>query len=347
MLILGIETSCDETAAAVVEDGSLVKSNVLFSQEEIHSRFGGVVPELACRRHVTVIHIVVEAALRQAGVEAADLSAIAVTQGPGLVGALLIGVCYAKGLAYQCQRPLIAVNHLEGHMAAIQLDPASSSERMRDFPLIALLVSGGHTHLYHVAGVGEYRLLGRTIDDAAGEAFDKAAKMLGLGFPGGTNMDRMAMEGNPGAIEFPRPHPAKGTYDFSFSGLKTALKYYLERQHDLERSRIADIAASFQQAIVDVLVHKSLAAIRQYRAKGLLVAGGVAANSALRRTLQSHCDQMGFPLLIPPPALCTDNGAMIAAAGYHHYRNPPQAEKREGSFLSLSPVAYLPLGEPL
>lgn len=344
MLILGIETSCDETAAAVVEDGSLVKSNVLFSQEEIHSQFGGVVPELACRRHVTVIHVVVEAALRQADVDVADLSAIAVTQGPGLIGALLIGICYAKGLAYQCQRPLIAINHLEGHMAAIQLGPANPVKP--DFPLIALVVSGGHTHLYHVARVGEYRLLGRTMDDAAGEAFDKAAKMLGLGFPGGPNIDRMAMEGNPCAIEFPRPHPTQGTYDFSFSGLKTALKYYLDRQDDLERSRIADIAASFQQAIVDVLVHRSLAAIRQYRAKGLLVAGGVAANSALRRTLQSHCDQMGLPLAIPPPALCTDNGAMIAAAGYHHYRNPPQAEKREGSFLSLSPVAYLPLGEP-
>jgi len=215
------------------------------------------------------------------------------------------------------------------------------------FPALGLVVSGGNTQLVLIKEIGKYEILAQTTDDALGEALDKAARMLGLGYPGGPNMDRMAMEGNPGAIEFPRPHPAKGTYDFSFSGLKTALKYYLERQHDLERSRIADIAASFQQAIVDVLVHKSLAAIRQYRAKGLLVAGGVAANSALRRTLQSHCDQMGFPLLIPPPALCTDNGAMIAAAGYHHYRNPPQAEKREGSFLSLSPVAYLPLGEPL
>jgi N6-L-threonylcarbamoyladenine synthase len=340
MLILGIETSCDETAAAVVEDGRRVRSNVLFSQEEIHGPFGGVVPELACRRHVIVIQQVVEKALIQADVDVADLSAVAVTQGPGLIGALLVGVCYAKGLAYQYQRPLLAVNHLEGHLAAIELSPGRARP---DFPRVALIVSGGHTHLYLVARIGEYRLLGKTRDDAAGEAFDKAAKMLGLGYPGGPIIDRMAVGGDPTAIRFPRPKADPGTFDFSFSGLKTSLKYHLERNGRPTPTQMADIAAGFQQAIVDVLVSRCLTAARAYQARAILVVGGVAANSVLRRTLEKTCDQEGFPLLIPPPALCTDNGAMIAAAGYHLYRRLSRIGRHEKSFLSLSPAAHLPL----
>jgi N6-L-threonylcarbamoyladenine synthase len=337
MLILGIETSCDETAAAVVQDGCLVKSNILVSQEDIHSNFGGVVPELACRRHVSVVQFVVEKALEQANIEPSDLSAIAVTQGPGLIGALLVGVCFAKGFAYQCRRPLIGVNHLEGHVAAIALEQELYKELR--FPLIALVVSGGHTNLYHIKKFGQYRLLGKTLDDAAGEAFDKAAKMLGLGYPGGPVIDKLAKDGDADAIPFPRPDPGHATDHFSFSGLKTALKYYLERQGRLTASQIVDIAAGFQQAIVDVLVRKSLAAAHRHQAAGLVVVGGVAANSVLRKTLKTKCEASGLSLFIPPPALCTDNGAMIAAAAFH------SKDHSADSCLSLSPKSYLPMKE--
>ncbi len=338
MLILGIETSCDETAAAVVQDGCHVKSNVLFSQEDIHNNFGGVVPELACRRHVSVVQSVVEKAFEQANVEPSDLSAIAVTQGPGLIGALLVGVSFAKGLAYQCSRPLIGVNHLEGHVAAIALEQGLL--KAQKFPMIALVVSGGHTNLYLMKSFGQYRLLGKTLDDAAGEAFDKAAKMLGLGYPGGPIIDRLANDGDAEAVQFPRPDPGNATDDFSFSGLKTALKYYLQRQKQLTVSQTADIASGFQQAIIDVLVKKSLTAADRHQAAGLVVVGGVAANSVLRKTLKARCKALGLSLSIPPSALCTDNGAMIAAAAYHYSQND-----LVDSCLSLSPRSYFPVKE--
>jgi N6-L-threonylcarbamoyladenine synthase len=337
MLILGIETSCDETAAAVVQDGCHIKSNVLISQEDIHSIYGGVVPELACRRHVAVMQFVVEKAFEQADIEPSDLSAIAVTQGPGLIGALLVGVSFAKGLAYQCRRPLIGVNHLEGHVAAIALEQGLFKELK--FPLIALVVSGGHTNLYLIKNFGHYRLLGKTVDDAAGEAFDKAAKMLGLGYPGGPIIDKLSSDGDADAIPFPRPDPGYSTDHFSFSGLKTALKYYLQRQGNLTVSQTADIAAGFQQAIIDVLVRKSLAAAYRHRAAGLVVVGGVAANSVLRKTLKAKCEALGLLLLIPPPLLCTDNGAMIAAAAFHCRDNPVN------TYLTLSPKSYFPIKE--
>ena len=336
MFILGIETSCDETAAAIVQDGSCIKSNILVSQEDVHGKFGGVVPELASRRHVSVLQAVVERSLTKADLDPVDLSAIAVTQGPGLVGALLVGISFAKGMAYRYKKPLIGVNHLEGHITAVVLTP-EHLDRLR-FPVIALVVSGGHTSLYYMKALGEYRLLGETLDDAAGEAFDKAAKMLGLGYPGGPLMDQMAKKGDPAAISFPRPY--LDTDDFSFSGLKTALRYYLRQQGASVLSQTADIAAGFQQAIVDVLVKKALSAAHQYRALGLLVVGGVAANSVLRETLKEKCAARDLSLFIPPPDLCTDNGAMIAAAAYHRYHSHSM-----DTVLSLSPQARFPLKE--
>jgi N6-L-threonylcarbamoyladenine synthase len=314
MRILGIETSCDETGAAVVEDGREVRSNILVSQEDLHRPYGGVVPELACRRHVTVIEKVVARALETARIGIGDLDAIAVTRGPGLMGALLVGVSFAKAMAYRLRRPLIGINHLEGHMAAIRLegnrfDPVP-------FPMIALVVSGGHTNLYLMESFRQFTPLGRTLDDAAGEAFDKGAKMLGLGFPGGPVMDRVAKEGDPAAIAFPRPYSDRDNLDFSFSGLKTALRYYLEKQEEISPSHRADIAASFQQAIVDVLVSKSLRACTRFGANGIMVAGGVAANSVLRAVLKNRLEGSGRLLAIPRPSYCTDNGAMIAAAAH-------------------------------
>ncbi len=313
--ILGLETSCDETAAAVVTGEGRVASNVVYSQHDLHGRYGGVVPELASRRHIETVEVVVLEAMRQAGITWSDLNAVAVTNGPGLAGALLVGVSFAKALAYAMRIPLIDVNHLEGHLASAWIDHP-------DFPTpcVVLIVSGGHTHLYLVNPAGSYELVGHTLDDAAGEAFDKAAKMLSLGYPGGPAIDRIARTGDAGAIRFPRPCLKRGNLDFSFSGIKTALLYYLR---DLDQAgqpwRVADIAASFQEAIVDVLAEKAFEAVRRFKVEALAVVGGVSANSRLRTVLTSRADSTGIRLSLPSLAYCTDNAAMVAAAGLKAY----------------------------
>lgn len=314
-IILGVETSCDETAAAIVGADGQILSSVLSSQHEVHERYGGVVPELAARRHIETIEAVVTEAMEQGKVVWADLDAIAVTCGPGLAGALLVGVSFGKALAYAKEIPLIAVNHLEGHLASAWLE-------VPDFatPCMVLVVSGGHTHLYHMEEPGSYDLIGRTLDDAAGEAFDKAAKMLGLGFPGGPAIDRMARSGDADAIRFPRPYLRTHSLDFSFSGLKTALLYHLR---DLDRSGqprpMANLAASYQEAIVEVLVEKAFEAVRRYSVRALAVVGGVSANSRLRALLSSRAAASGIRLAVPRHGYCTDNAAMIAAAGRQAY----------------------------
>jgi len=313
--ILGLETSCDETAAAVVTGEGRVASNVVYSQHDLHGRYGGVVPELASRRHIETVEVVVLEAMRQAGITWSDLNAVAVTNGPGLAGALLVGVSFAKALAYAMRIPLIDVNHLEGHLASAWIDHP-------DFPTpcVVLIVSGGHTHLYLVNPAGSYELVGHTLDDAAGEAFDKAAKMLSLGYPGGPAIDRIARTGDASAIRFPRPYLKRGNLDFSFSGIKTALLYYLR---DLDQAgqpwRVADIAASFQEAIVDVLAEKAFEAVRRFKVEALAVVGGVSANSRLRTVLASRAASTGIRLSVPSLAYCTDNAAMIAAAGLKAY----------------------------
>lgn len=316
-LILGIESSCDETAAAVLEDGRRLRSTVVASQVEVHARYGGIVPELASRRHIEVITPVIRRALADAGIALADIDAVAVTAGPGLVGSLLVGVSVAKAIAYSRKLPLVGVNHLEGHIAAAQLDVPSLAH-----PFVALVVSGGHTHLYHVPTECAYRRLGRTRDDAAGEAFDKVAKLLGLGYPGGPLIERQAEGGDPCAIAFPRASVGDGSLDFSFSGLKTAVVHYLKGYGPNARpggapgpQEIRDICASFQQAVVDVLVERLMRAAHDVGVERLVVAGGVACNGALRRALKAEAEAEGFDLFIPPPGLCTDNAAMIAAAG--------------------------------
>jgi N6-L-threonylcarbamoyladenine synthase len=335
VILLGIETSCDETAAAVVRDGREVLSNVLSSQELIHRKYGGVVPELACRQHAAVISDVVRTALDDAKVDIQDLSGVAVTQGPGLMGALLVGVSYAKALAYSHRLPLIGIHHLAGHIAAVHLE-----NRMVDLPAVALVVSGGHTNLYYVPSQGSLKLLGQTVDDAAGEAFDKAAKMLGLPYPGGPAIDRISRTGDPKRVNFPRPSLRNDSLDVSFSGLKTSLRYYLERSGFPNTSDIStpDIAAAFQQAIVDVLVEKTLAAAARNFVRTVFVTGGVAANTALRLQLADACRERGLQLHIPSLPYCTDNGAMIAAAGYF------QLNQRLETSLAMSPQASFPMG---
>ncbi len=314
-IILGLETSCDETAAAVLGANGRILSSAFYSQHDVHGRYGGIVPELAARRHLETIERVVAEALEQAHVKWADLDALAVTSGPGLAGALLVGVSFGKALAYAGAIPLIAVNHLEGHIASAWLEEP-------DFPTpcVILVVSGGHTHLYLIRKRGGYHLIGRTLDDAAGEAFDKAAKMLGLGFPGGPAIDAAAFTGRCDAVHFPRPYLKKGTLNFSFSGLKTALLYYLkglDRRGELRQ--VDDLAASFQEAIAEVLVEKAFEAVRQYRVGALAVVGGVSANSRLRTLLSIRAQADGIRLAIPRPSYCTDNAAMIASAGRLNY----------------------------
>jgi len=314
-LILGIETSCDETAAAVVDSDGRVASSVLSSQHDVHGKYGGVVPELASRRHIETVESIVADAMQQAGLPWSSLSAVAVTRGPGLAGALLVGVCFSKALAYALKIPLIGVNHLEGHLASAWIDEP-------DFPTpcIVLVVSGGHTHLFLVESPGSYRLIGRTLDDAAGEAFDKAAKMLALGYPGGPAIDRMARIGNKAAIRFPRPYRMRSNLDFSFSGIKTALLYYLR---DVDRSgkprAVSDIAAGFQEAIVEVLVDKGFEAVRRFHVDALAVVGGVSANTRLRALLAERARATGVRLSLPRAAYCTDNAVMIAKAGHWAY----------------------------
>lgn len=318
MIILGIDTSCDDTCAAIVEDGKRVLSNVVNSQVTIHHQYGGVVPELASREHIRNIVPIVGEALRKSYLTHKDIDAVAVTKGPGLVGALLVGIYFAKALSYANRIPLIGVNHLEGHILSIFLE-----NRFPPFPFLALTVSGGHTNIYYVRDFGDYTILGQTLDDAAGEAFDKIAKLLKLGYPGGPVIEKLASQGRPEAIDFPRAYLSKNSLDFSFSGLKTAVALYVKkwREHSAEENKIkiADIAASFQAAVVDVLVDKVIAATTQVEVTSVLLAGGVARNNYLRVQLEEMMSKRGIELYIPSPELCTDNGAMIAAAGYHRF----------------------------
>jgi N6-L-threonylcarbamoyladenine synthase len=306
--ILGIDTSCDDTSIAIVDGGTTILSNIVASQVDVHHRYGGVVPELACRKHIEAIGPVYQAALGEAAMTLADLDVIAVTRGPGLIGALLVGLSFAKSLAYAGGKPLIPVNHLEGHICSAFLEAPDLT-----WPFVCLVVSGGHTDLYACEGPGAYRLLGETRDDAAGEAFDKVSKLLGLGYPGGPVIDRLARQGDPKAVRFPRAYLEKDSLHFSFSGIKTAVLHYV-RKHP--STPVADLAASFQQAVVDVLVAKTLAAAGQCSASRVVVTGGVAANSRLRCEMRKACAEAGLQLVIPHPRLCTDNGAMIAAAAH-------------------------------
>ena len=313
--LLAIETSCDETAAAVVEDGRKVLSNIIYTQIKLHTLFGGVVPEIASRKHMEKINTVIEAALKEASMSLADVDGIAVTYGPGLVGALLVGVAEAKAIAYAANKPLVGVHHIEGHISANYIEYPELAP-----PFLCLVASGGHSHLVLVKDYGEYEIIGRTRDDAAGEAFDKVARAIGLGYPGGVKIDRIAKEGNPHAIEFPRAKIADAPYDFSFSGLKSAVLNYLNqcRMKEQEINR-ADVAASFQQAVVDVLADHTMEAAAALGVNQVAIAGGVAANTALRSRLETECKKAGKHFYLPSPALCTDNAAMIGAAGYYEY----------------------------
>jgi N6-L-threonylcarbamoyladenine synthase len=312
MLVLGIETSCDETAVALVADGVVVRSNVIGSQVELHRPYGGVVPEIAARAHLELLLPVLDRALVEAGCTYDDVDAVAVTVGPGLVGALLVGVAAGKALALAHDLPLIGVNHLEGHVCATQLEFG-----LLDPPLVGLVVSGGHTSILHVDAGGAFATLGATIDDAAGEAYDKIARFMGLPYPGGPEIDRLAVDGDPAAIRFPRAL-TDDSYDFSLSGLKTAVVRELRRREAAgEPLNLPDVAASFQEAVVDVQVRKVLRAAAEHDVGQVTVVGGVAANSRLRERMTQACAKAGLRLLVPSPALCTDNGAMIAAAGWN------------------------------
>ncbi|MBS2031666.1 MAG: tRNA (adenosine(37)-N6)-threonylcarbamoyltransferase complex transferase subunit TsaD [Deltaproteobacteria bacterium] len=313
MKVLGIETSCDETAAAVVEDGRRVLADVVSTQIDVHRRWGGVIPELASRNHLVQVLPVVDEALTRANTQLADLDAIAVTSGPGLIGALLVGVQVAKSLALAVNKPLVAVNHLEGHLLAVLLE-----ERAPTLPFLGLVVSGGHTSLYEVREDG-YRLLGSTRDDAAGEAYDKVGKLLGLPYPAGREIDQLAQTGNREAIRFPRALPGQNL-EFSFSGVKTAVLHHLQTHGMPQGQALADLCASFQEAICDVLSKKAIAAAKASGLEQLVLCGGVAANSRLRALTASRAQGAGLELFVPRPAFCTDNGAMIAAAGFFAMR---------------------------
>ncbi len=330
MIILGIDTSCDDTSASVVKDRSQILSNIVSSQTDIHAKFGGIVPELASRRHIEMIVPIVNEALQQAGVSFSDLAAVAVCHGPGLIGSLLVGCSFAKAVCFSQDVPLVGVNHLEGHILSLFLE-----EKRPEFPFLSLIVSGGHTSLYIAEGYGKYTELGRTRDDAAGEAFDKVSKLLGLEYPGGPAIDRLARQGDPQAIRFPRAYLPE-SFDFSFSGLKTAVLNH-RMKYGVNSAHIPDIAASFQSAVVDVLVRKSEWAIKKKGIKRLTLSGGVSANSLLRMKMREMGKDRGVEVYIPSKELCTDNAAMIAAAGHHHV-----AEKNFAQ-LDLNPKAYFPL----
>ncbi len=333
--ILAIESSCDETAAAVVRNGREVLSNIISSQIDLHTLYGGVVPEIASRKHIERIDQVIGEALRTAGMELGDMDAIAVTYGPGLVGALLVGVSAAKAISFATGIPLIGVHHIEGHISANYIE-----SKELEPPFVCLVVSGGHSHLVKVMDYGRYEILGRTRDDAAGEAFDKVARAIGLGYPGGPKIDKVSGEGDPDAVKFPRAKVAGAVYDFSFSGLKSAVLNYI---NSCEMKGIAicqaDIAASFQKAVVDVLVEHSMQAVQECGMKKFAIAGGVASNSALRQALTEECEKRGIAFYRPSPVLCTDNAAMIGAAAYYEYRNGV----RHG--YDLNAVPNLKLGE--
>jgi N6-L-threonylcarbamoyladenine synthase len=331
--ILAIETSCDETSVSIVENGKVIRSNVISSQIETHQRYGGVVPEVASRKHVESITWMLQAAVEEAGIELKDLSAIAVTEGPGLIGALLVGVVAGKALAYALDLPLIGVHHIAGHIYANQL------VHELEYPLIALVVSGGHTELVHMEGPGQFRIIGRTRDDAAGEAYDKIARAMGLPYPGGPHVDRLAQEADH-AITLPRAWLEANSYDFSFSGLKSAvLNVVNQSKMRGEAVQTAQISRGFQESVIDVLVEKASRAVREFGAKQLLLAGGVAANKGLRSRLAERCEQLNVPLLVPPLGLCTDNAAMIAAAAFLKW------DKQEFDQLDLKAEPLLKLEE--
>jgi len=335
VLVLGIESSCDETAAAVVRDGREVLSNVISSQIEIHEKFGGVVPEIASRKHVELIIPVINQALDEAGTKLEDVDIIGVTYGPGLVGALLVGLSAAKALAYTADKPLVGVHHIEGHIAANYLE-----YKELEPPFVCLVASGGHSHIVYVNDYNKFKIMGQTRDDAAGEAFDKVARAIGLGYPGGPLIDKAAKSGNKDAIVFPRVYFENGSLDFSFSGLKTAVLNYLNTAEQKgEEVVVEDVAESFQQAVVDVLVRNTIEAGKRKKVKKIALAGGVAANSALRSELKSAAEGNGFDIYYPKPILCTDNAAMIACAAYYEYL------KGSVSGLDLNAVPGLRLGE--
>lgn len=332
--ILAIESSCDETAAAVVRNGREVLSNVISSQIALHTLYGGVVPEIASRKHIEKINQVIEEALEQAGRKLEDMDAIAVTYGPGLVGALLVGVSEAKAISFATGIPLVGVHHIEGHISANYIE-----NKDLEPPYVCLVVSGGHSHLVVVKDYGEYEIIGRTRDDAAGEAFDKVARAIGLGYPGGPKIDKLAKEGNPDAIAFPRAKVAESEYDFSFSGLKSAVLNYLNScEMKKEEVNRADVAASFQKAVIDVLVEHALHAVKEYGYDKFAIAGGVASNSSLRAAFEKECEKRKIKFYHPSPILCTDNAAMIGAAGYYEFI------KGVRSGLDLNAVPNLPLG---
>ncbi|PIP38748.1 MAG: tRNA (adenosine(37)-N6)-threonylcarbamoyltransferase complex transferase subunit TsaD [Desulfobacterales bacterium CG23_combo_of_CG06-09_8_20_14_all_51_8] len=317
MKILGIESSCDETAAAVVEDGVAILSSVVASQVDVHHPYGGVVPELAARKHIENIVPVVRKALEKAGMAATDVDAVAVTRGPGLVGALLVAFCFGKSFAYALDIPWVGVDHLEGHIHSVFLESPSP-----EFPFIALLASGGHTNLYYVSSPTRMECLGRTFDDAAGEAFDKVAKMLGLGYPGGKAIADLARTGDPEKISLPRPYLDKDAFNFSFSGLKSAVHRYIQTHPDTYLDQRADIAAAFQASVVDVLTFKVIHAARDKKCRHMALVGGVAANQRLREKVRESAKAQGMTVFLPSVDLCGDNAAMIAASGYFCLRDP-------------------------
>lgn len=333
--ILAIESSCDETAAAVVKNGREVLSNIISSQIELHKLYGGVVPEIASRKHIEKINPVIREALAEAGMKLEDMDAIGVTYGPGLVGALLVGVTAAKAISYAKNIPLVGVHHIEGHISANYIE-----NKDLEPPFLGMVVSGGHTHLVMVKDYGKYEILGKTRDDAAGEAFDKVARAIGLGYPGGPKIDKLAKEGNPQAIAFPRAHVADAPLDFSFSGLKSSVLNYInscEMKHQ-EICR-ADVAASFQAAVVDAIVSHTIEAAKTYHIDKVALAGGVASNSALRQAMKEKCEAAGLKFYYPSPILCTDNAAMIGCAAYYEYL----AGTRHG--LDLNAVPNLKIGQ--
>ena len=333
--ILAIESSCDETAAAVVRNGREVRSNIISSQIDLHKLYGGVVPEIASRKHIEKINQVIKEALSEAGTTLDEIDAIGVTYGPGLVGALLVGVAEAKAIAWAKDIPLVGVHHIEGHISANYIEHPDLEP-----PFVCLVASGGHTHLVCVKEYGKYEILGRTRDDAAGEAYDKVARAIGLGYPGGPKVDKAAKEGNPHAMEFPRAKVGGSQYDFSFSGMKSAvLNYINQAEMKGETICVPDLCASFQNAVVDVLVSRAVAATKEFGYKKLAIAGGVASNSALRAGMKAACEKAGIEFYYPSPIFCTDNAAMIGAAGYYEYINGVRAG------WDLNAVPNLKLGE--
>ena len=333
--ILAIESSCDETAAAVVRNGREILSNVIYSQIDLHTLYGGVVPEIASRKHIDKINQVVDKAIADSGLKLEEMDAIAVTYGPGLVGPLLVGVSFAKALAYGAGLPIVGVHHIEGHICANYIANADLEP-----PFMCLVVSGGHTHLVKVADYGRYEILGKTEDDAAGEAFDKVARSIGLGYPGGPKIDKVSKEGNPEAIKFPRAKVGGSEYDFSFSGLKSAVLNYLNTASMNNETIVTeDVAASFQQAVIDVLVGHSMEALERYGFDKFAIAGGVASNSGLRKAFEEACAERNVKFFLPPPILCTDNAAMIGSAAFYEYKSGV----RHG--LDLNAIPNLKLGE--